>query len=311
MSKIAFVFSGQGAQYIGMGKELYYNFDCAKNVFDKATKALGFDIPEMIFDGDEETLKITENTQPAIVVTSIAAYEVLKEKGIKPDYVAGLSLGEYSAHISSGTIEFSDALKLVKKRGKYMQEAVPEGVGTMAAIIGLSNDEVVELCRDACLYGVVEPANFNCPEQVVVSGEVAAVDKAMELSVLKNAKKTVKLAVSSPFHCSMLRMAGENLEKELDNVEIRDFNIPIVTSVTGEIINNKSQIKELLVNQVSKSVQWEKAINTLIKKGVDTFIEVGPGRVLSGFIKKIDKDLTILNVEDMKSLEKTLEKLSV
>ena len=310
MSKLAFIFPGQGAQYIGMGKELYDNYDSASQIFETASQSLEFDLVKMVFEGNQDTLTITENTQPAILATSIACLKVLSERKITPDYVAGLSLGEYSAHVASNSIEFSDAVKLVRKRGKFMQEAVPEGKGTMAAIIGLENEQVIDLCHQASKYGIVEPANFNCPGQVVISGEILAIEEAIEIAQLMNAKRALKLAVSAPFHCSMLVNAGNMLKCELANIEIKDMQIPVVTNVTGEIVNNKSEIKDLLINQVSKSVLWEKSIKTMILNGVDTFIEVGPGKVLGGFIRKIDKDVNIMNVEDIESLEKTLEKLS-
>ncbi len=309
MSKIAFVFPGQGAQSVGMGKELWENYPIAKEIFKKATDALGFDIENMIFNSDEETLKITENTQPAILTTSIACLEVLKGKGIKAGAVAGLSLGEYSAHVAAGSIDFSDAVKLVRKRGRFMQEAVPIGVGSMAAIIGLENEEVIETCNIAAGEGIVEPANFNCPGQVVIAGEIKAVEKACVIAKEKGAKKAMLLPVSAPFHCSMLKPAGEKLAAELDNVNFGSLNIPLVSNFTAEYIKSSSDIKDLLVNQVSNSVKWEGSIRKMLADGYDTFIEIGPGKVLSGFIKKINKDVKVLNVEDLTSLEKTLNEM--
>lgn len=310
MGKTVFVFAGQGAQKIGMGKELAENFKVASDVFDEATEALGFDIREMIFEGDEETLMLTENTQPAVVTMSIAAYRILEEKGIKPDIVAGLSLGEYSAHVASGTIKFSDAVKLVKKRGRFMQEEVPEGIGAMAAILALDPETVLECCKEASEVGICEAANFNCPGQIVVSGEVKAVEKCCELAKEKGAKRAMLLPVSAPFHCSMLIGAGEKLGRELENVEIHDMKIPVVTNVTADYVSDKAEVKELLKRQVSNSVKWEESVRRMIEDGADTFIEVGPGKALSGFIKKIDKDIPVYNVEDMASLEKTLDALT-
>ena len=310
MGKLAFVFAGQGAQAVGMGKELAENFACADKVFDEASEALGFDIKDMIWNGDSETLMITENTQPTIVTMSTAALRVLEEKGIKPDVVAGLSLGEYTAHVASGSLKFADAVKLVKKRGKYMQEEVPVGVGAMAAIIALSQEDVEACCKAASELGVCSPANLNCPGQIVVSGEVAAVDKCCELAKEKGAKRAMKLPVSAPFHCSMLIGAGEKLAKELENVEVSEMNIPVVTNVTADYVSSKDDIKRILVEQVSNSVKWEASIRKMIEDGVDTFVEVGPGKALSGFIKKISKDVAVYNVEAMASLEKAIEGLN-
>ena len=253
---------------------------------------------------------ITENTQPTVVTMTTAALRVLEEKGIKPDVVAGLSLGEYSAHIASGSLDFADAVRLVKKRGKYMQEEVPVGKGAMAAIIALSADDVKACCEEASKLGVCSPANFNCPGQIVVSGEAAAVDRCCELAKEKGAKRAMKLPVSAPFHCSMLTGAGERLAKELENVEVKDMNIPVITNVTADYVASKDDIKPYLIKQVSSSVLWEDTIRKMLDDGVDTFVEVGPGKTLSGFIKKVTKDVKVFNVEDMASLENTLAGLS-
>jgi len=309
LGKIAFIFPGQGAQYIGMGREISELYPSAADVFERANEALGFDIRELVFNGDEETLTITENTQPAILTASIACLMPLLEAGIRPDYTAGLSLGEYGAHVLSGTFSFEDAVRVVRKRGKFMQDAVPVGLGAMAAIIGLDRETVIDICEMAQGTGVIGPANFNCPGQIVVAGETAAVEEAMRIATEKGAKRAVLLNVSAPFHCVMLEPAGEKLRKVLEDVEIHPMTIPVVANVTGKVIPSEDQVKELLVQQVSKSVFWEDSIRAMMEAGVDTFVEVGPGKVLSGFVKKIDKGLRALNVEDRESLEKTLEAL--
>lgn len=306
MSKIAFVFPGQGAQYVGMAKEISEISEAAGNILDEATDALEFDIRKMLFESDDETLKITENTQPAILAASVACAQPLIEAGIRADYTAGLSLGEYTAHVISGSITFKDAIKLVKKRGKYMQEAVPLGQGSMAAILGLSREDVLETCRKATAIGIVEPVNFNCPGQIVIAGEVTAVNEAIKIATKKGARRAMLLNVSAPFHSSMLKPAGELLSKELENVDVKVMNIPVVTNVTGKIIESEADIKDLMIRQVSNAVLWEDCVRTLIDKGVDTFIEIGPGKVLSGFIKKIDKTVRILNVDDKTSLDNTI-----
>lgn len=309
MSKIAFVFPGQGAQYLGMGQELTEKYDAANRVFDQASKALDQDMKELVFNSSDETLRLTENTQPAVLTTSIAIMEVLKSEGIKPEAVAGLSLGEYSALVASGALDFEDAVRIVRKRGQLMQNEVPVGIGAMAAILALDKSEVIKACENASDLGVVEPANFNCPGQIVIAGEKDAVKKAAELCKEYGAKKAILLPVSAPFHTSLLKGAGEKLSHVLDRVEYKDFSIPVVANVNGDFIKEHKSVKNLLVDQVSNPVLWEDSVKRLIREGYDTFIEVGPGRSLGKFIKRVSRDVKVLNVEDSKSLNKTIKKL--
>ena len=311
MGKTAFLFAGQGAQTVGMGKELAEKFDVADKVFDEASDALGFDVKKLIWESDEQELMITENTQPAIVTMSTAALRIIESKGIKADVVAGLSLGEYTAHIASGSLDFAAGVRLVKKRGKYMQEEVPVGKGAMAAILNLSAEDVLACCRAASDAGIIEPANFNCPGQIVVAGEVDAVNKCCEIAKEKGAKRAVMLPVSAPFHCSMMKGAGEKLAKELENVEIGTMNIPVISNVTADYIKSSDDVKPLFIRQVSSSVLWEKGIDRMLADGVDTFIEIGPGKALSGFMKKINKDVNIFNVENVAGLEAVLTHFGV
>lgn len=309
--KTAFIFAGQGSQYIGMGKDLYENISVCREVFDKANDILGFDIKDLIFNGNREELDITENTQPAILITSIAAKKAIEEKGIKADVVAGLSLGEYSALVTSEVLNFEEAVALVKKRGRFMQEAVPVGVGSMAAIIGLPLEKLKSALEKARENGIVEIANYNTNNQIVVGGEKEAVKKAMELSLEAGAKRAIELKVSGPFHTSLLEKASIKLREELQNIKFNKPKVKTISNVTAEIIEDKDDIKSLLFSQVKSSVRWSESIEKMLNMGVDTFIELGPGRVLSSFIKEISREkgvkVKIYNVEDMKSLQKTLE----
>lgn len=309
MLKIACIFPGQGAQYMGMGKEIAENYKVAMDIFERASEKLGIDMKKLCFQGDGEELKKTENTQPSILTTSIAILEVLSLQGVNPEIAAGLSLGEYSALVASNAIDFEEAVDVVKKRGKFMQEAVPQGEGAMAAVMGLNKDEVVECLKMAAGYGIVEPANFNCPGQVVIAGQVKAVEKASSMLKHKGARKIIILPVSAPFHSSMLKSAGEKLSEELGKIKFNDMEIPVVSNVNAQIIKDKYEIKKLLIDQVSSSVLWEDSIRNMINLGINTFIEVGPGKSLTAFVKKIDRDVYVYNVEDIESLDKTINSI--
>lgn len=306
MSKIAFIFPGQGAQHVGMGKEFYDKYETVRELFKSGSEAIEIDMVDMCFNGPEEELKKTENTQPALLLASMAACQALRENGIEAEYTAGLSLGEYSALVAAGVLDFQDAMRMVKARGKYMQEEVPLGVGTMAAFIGLSRDKVVEACEKASEFGVVEPANYNSPVQIVISGEVKAVEKAVEFGKELGAKKAAILNVSAPFHSSMLKGAGEKLKIEIDKAKFMELSLPVISNVNAKEYKNVEEVKENLVKQVSSPVLWEDSIREMIDLGVDTFIEVGPGKALSAFNKRISKEIKILNVCDIASLEKTI-----
>lgn len=313
--KIAFIFSGQGSQYIGMGKELYDNILVSREILDKANKLLDFDIKELMFNGNKEVLDITENTQPAILIMSIMAMKALEEKGIKPDVVSGLSLGEYSALIASKALSFEEAIPLIRKRGKLMQEAVPIGIGSMVAIMGLPLDKVNFAINKASDIGVVEISNYNTNNQIVIGGEKLAVERAKEICLEIGAKRAIELKVSGPFHTSLLENASIKLREELNKIEFSQPEIKIISNVTADIIENKDEIKDILCKQIKSSVRWSESVDKMISMGVDTFIEFGPSRVLSGFIKEISREkglkINIFNVEDIKSLNKTVEGIEV
>jgi [acyl-carrier-protein] S-malonyltransferase len=310
MTKVAFLFPGQASQYSGMGRDLYEKFDAARKVFDEADHAVGFALSRLCFEGDEDALRLTENTQPAILSVSVAAYRVLEEKDKLPDYVAGHSLGEYSALVAAGALTLTDAVRLVRRRGHYMQEAVPPGEGSMAAILGLAPALVAEICKKAANGEALAPANLNSPEQTVISGSAAAVKRAVEIASASGAKRAVILSVSAPFHCEMMKAAEQKLEAELRNAKFHDLQIPLVTNVDAEVITSGDDAREALIRQVCQPIRWEESIRQLIDLGVGMFVEVGPGRVLSGLVRQIDRSVRFCNMEDEATLNTTLEKLA-
>jgi len=310
MGKIAFLFPGQASQYPGMGRELAEKFPESRAAFDEADAALGFSISQLCFEGTEEALKLTENTQPAILTVSTAAYRALEKHGVTPDFVAGHSLGEYSALVAAGGLDFVTAVKIGRARGRYMQEAVPAGEGAMAAILGLAPAEVADICKKAADHQIVSPANLNSPEQTVISGHAAAVKRAVEIASQSGAKRAVILPVSAPFHCALMMPAQERLEPDLRAAKFGTLLFPLVTNVDAEAITSGDEARDALIRQVTQPVRWLDSIHEMIEGGVTIFVEVGPGKVLSGLLRQIDRSVRALNVEDATSLQATLDKIA-
>lgn len=310
MMAIAFIFPGQGSQSPGMGKELAGKFPAARQVFEEADRALGFALSDLCFNGPAEALQLTENTQPAILATSIAALRAIESAGFpKADFVAGHSLGEYSALVAAGSLSLVDAVRTVRKRGQYMQEAVPVGTGAMAAILGADVGTVNAACAEAAEGEVCSAANINSPNQIVIAGATAAIDRAIEIVKARGAKRAVKLNVSAPFHCAMMKPAQDRLAADLHELEFKDLVAPLVTNVDATPINKGAEAREALVRQVSQPVRWLESVEFLATQGVQTFIEIGPGKVLSGLVRQINRELRCLNVEDESSLRAVREAL--
>ncbi len=311
MTKVAFIYPGQGSQYPGMGRELAGAYPTARHVFDEADDALGLALSKLCFEGPAEDLQLTANTQPAILTVSAAAAAVLSEKGLKPDYVAGHSLGEYSALVAAGALRLRDAVQLVRKRGTYMQEAVPVGQGAMAALLGMETGAVEEVCREASQGEVVSPANLNSPSQVVIAGAAPAVARAVELAKARGAKRAMMLNVSAPFHCALMQPAQDGLAADLDVVEVSDPRIPLVNNADARVVRSAAEARDGLKRQVTAPVRWEQSMRVLLSEGASLFVEVGPGKVLCGLMRQIDRQAQCLRVEDTSTLNETLARLSL
>jgi len=310
MSKVAYIFPGQGSQSVGMGKDLFDNFAVAREVFGRADEALGFKLSEMCFSGSDEDLALTTNTQPAILTASVAAFRAMESEGAKlPDFAAGHSLGEYSALVAAGVIDFEDAVRTVRNRGAYMQEAVPVGVGAMAAVLGLDAASVTSGCEEAAQGQVCNPANINSPSQTVIAGNTEAVDRACEILKSKGAKRAIKLNVSAPFHCALMMPAQERLASDLAKLQYGSYRFQVVHNVDAEPRFDNSAVFDALTRQVSSPVLWSQSIETLIRHGVEAFVEVGPGKVLGGLVRQIDRNVRTFNVSDAESLRSTIESI--
>ncbi len=306
---LAFLFPGQGSQYVGMGEDFYKEFNIVRKTFDEADQILGFSLSELCFNGPEEELKKTYNTQPAILTMSVALNRMLNNDGIYPDIVAGHSLGEYSALVASGVLKFEDAVSLVRKRGQFMQEASPLGLGSMYAIVGLPREKVEEICREAQLFGIVEPANFNSEKQIVISGEIKALEKAGELAKEAGAKRVVPLSVSAPFHSSLMKEVGEKMRKEIEKVELNDAKIPVIANYNAKALTKKEDILEALIKQIDNPVLWVDSMKLLASK-VNMALEVGPGKVLKGLMRDIDRNVKVMEVGKVELYNKAKEALS-
>jgi [acyl-carrier-protein] S-malonyltransferase len=307
MGQIAFVFPGQGSQAAGMGKALCDSFEVARSVFAEADAVLGLPLSQLCFEGPDEQLKLTENTQPAILAVSTAACRVLSEAGVRPDFVAGHSLGEYAALVAANSLSLADALRIVRKRGTYMQESVPVGQGAMAAILGMTADQVEALCCEAAQAEVLSPANLNSPSQIVIAGAAAAVDRALQLAKSHGAKKAVLLSVSAPFHCALMQPAQQRLAKDLGQISFRNPECPLINNADADEVRAGNAIADSLSRQVCSPVRWAESIQKLISAGVQLFVEVGPGKVLCGLIRQIDRTVRTANVEDPQSLTQALD----
>jgi [acyl-carrier-protein] S-malonyltransferase len=307
--KRALIFPGQGSQYAGMGRELFEKHAVARAVFEESDRVLGFSLSGLCFEGPEEQLKLTENTQPAILTMSIAAYRVLEERGIRPDFVAGHSLGEYSALVAAGALQLGDAVSLVRRRGRYMQDAVPVGAGAMAALLGIDLNVVLSVCERAAEGQVVAPANLNSPGQIAIAGHREAVERAIVLAKEAGARRAVPLAVSAPFHCALLKPAEDRLAIDLDDCRFADPKFSVVTNVDARPITTAAEARSALKRQVSRPVRWQESVEFMLAEGVRTFAEVGPGKVLLGLVRAVDKSVNMFNVEDEKSLENALSGL--